>query len=183
MTKNRARNLVRSLTLTRLLAGMLLPVCALNEWWGLATVIFIAAVASDMIDGELARSWAVSSNAGARLDTHADFALTCGAMVAVTISGEWYWWVAWVVLAAAVALPWIESTQENAALLLIVLSVPVVNFTLITLIVAEFLGLAAGVDASITISLTLFIWVIVGVMKGERVLQYLRDAFARAYPR
>ena len=66
------------------------------RWW--AAVLFIVAIATDGIDGYLARTHDLVSDAGKLLDPIADKALTGCAFVGLSILAELPWWVTVVVL-------------------------------------------------------------------------------------
>ena len=66
------------------------------RWW--AAVLFIVAIATDGLDGHLARSRNLVTNLGIILDPIADKVLIGGALVALSILGELWWWVTIVIL-------------------------------------------------------------------------------------
>jgi len=66
------------------------------RWW--AAVLFAAAIATDGIDGALARRNGIVTDLGKILDPIADKALTGCAFVGLSILGELPWWVTIVVL-------------------------------------------------------------------------------------
>ncbi|QIG41034.1 CDP-diacylglycerol--glycerol-3-phosphate 3-phosphatidyltransferase [Microbacterium sp. 4R-513] len=66
------------------------------RWW--AAVLFIVAIATDGIDGYLARRHDIVTNLGKLLDPIADKVLTGFAFVGLSILGELPWWVTIVVL-------------------------------------------------------------------------------------
>jgi len=59
----------------------------------IAAVLFIVAIASDGIDGHIARSRNLVSDVGIILDPIADKLITSGALVCLSILGELWWWV------------------------------------------------------------------------------------------
>jgi phosphatidylglycerophosphate synthase len=180
VTEAQARVLVRSLTVSRLLCGtFVLPISAVYEWWAFAATLFIAAAATDLVDGAIARHWGVASKAGARLDTHADIALTFGAMLAVSVGGVWYWWVTWVLVGLALFARWVEPRLRGDTLLLLIFAQPFVNILLISLLAAKLIELARGPSSVVTLTLAVFIWCVIGIMKRERVSAFLKDAFRR----
>ncbi|MET0480164.1 MAG: CDP-diacylglycerol--glycerol-3-phosphate 3-phosphatidyltransferase [Mycetocola sp.] len=63
-----------------------------------AAVLFIVAIATDGIDGAIARKHGLVTDLGKLLDPIADKILTGGALVALSILGELPWWVTVVVL-------------------------------------------------------------------------------------
>jgi len=67
-------------------------------WRLVAWVIFVAAMITDKIDGDLARSRNLVTNFGKIADPIADKALTGMAFVGLSIIGELWWWVTVVVL-------------------------------------------------------------------------------------
>ena len=63
-----------------------------------AAVLFILAIATDGIDGAIARKHNLVTDLGKLLDPIADKVLTGGALVALSILGELWWWVTIVIL-------------------------------------------------------------------------------------
>lgn len=61
------------------------------RWW--AAVLFIVAIATDGIDGYLARRYEIVTDLGKLLDPIADKVLTGFAFVGLSILGELPWWV------------------------------------------------------------------------------------------
>ncbi|RXZ40132.1 CDP-diacylglycerol--glycerol-3-phosphate 3-phosphatidyltransferase [Agromyces binzhouensis] len=61
------------------------------RWW--AAVIFIVAISTDWVDGQIARSRGLVTDLGKLLDPIADKLLTSGALVCLSILGELWWWV------------------------------------------------------------------------------------------
>lgn len=72
------------------------------RWW--AALLFVVAIASDGIDGHIARSRNLVTDLGKILDPIADKVLTGGALVALSILGELPWWVTIVVLVREVGI-------------------------------------------------------------------------------
>ena len=64
----------------------------------LAAALFIVAIATDSVDGLLARRQNLVTNVGKLLDPIADKVLTGGALVALSLLGELWWWVTIVIL-------------------------------------------------------------------------------------
>ncbi|WP_308799897.1 CDP-diacylglycerol--glycerol-3-phosphate 3-phosphatidyltransferase [Agromyces silvae] len=92
-------NLPNAITIVRIL---LAPVCfwliladqgddVVLRW--LATGLFVLAIATDGIDGHIARSRGLITDLGKLLDPIADKLLTSGALVCLSILGELPWWV------------------------------------------------------------------------------------------
>lgn len=67
-----------------------------SRWW--AAGVFIAAIATDRIDGDIARSRNLVTDFGKIMDPIADKALTGMAFIGLSIIGELWWWVTIVVL-------------------------------------------------------------------------------------
>lgn len=63
-----------------------------------AAGLFILAIATDSLDGQLARRRNLVTDAGIILDPIADKVLIGGALVALSILGELWWWVTIVIL-------------------------------------------------------------------------------------
>lgn len=66
------------------------------RWW--AALLFVVAIASDGIDGHIARSRGLVTDLGKILDPIADKVLTGGALIALSILDELPWWVTILVL-------------------------------------------------------------------------------------
>jgi CDP-diacylglycerol--glycerol-3-phosphate 3-phosphatidyltransferase len=67
-------------------------------WRCIATVVFAAAMVTDKIDGDIARSRGLVTNFGKIADPIADKAMTGMAFVGLSIVGDIWWWVTIVVL-------------------------------------------------------------------------------------
>lgn len=63
-----------------------------------AAGLFILAIATDSLDGHLARRQNLITNTGILLDPIADKVLIGGALVALSILGELWWWVTIIIL-------------------------------------------------------------------------------------
>jgi len=72
------------------------------RWW--AAVLFIVAIATDGIDGYLARRHDIVTDLGKLLDPIADKALTGVAFVGLSILGELDWWITALVLVREVGI-------------------------------------------------------------------------------
>ncbi len=97
-------NLPNAITVVRILLApvfiwMLLADAGADGWlrWA-AGVLFILAIATDGIDGAIARKHGLVTDLGKLLDPIADKILTGGALVALSILAELPWWVTVVVL-------------------------------------------------------------------------------------
>ena len=66
------------------------------RWW--AAILFIVAIATDGIDGYLARKYEIITDLGKLLDPIADKVLTGFAFIGLSILGELDWWITIVVL-------------------------------------------------------------------------------------
>ena len=69
-----------------------------NTWRWVAFGLFVAAMITDKIDGDLARKHNLITNFGKIADPIADKALTGMAFIGLSIIGELWWWVTAVVL-------------------------------------------------------------------------------------
>jgi CDP-diacylglycerol---glycerol-3-phosphate 3-phosphatidyltransferase len=85
--------------LAPLFIWMLLADDGADTWlrWA-AGVLFILAIATDGVDGAIARSRGLVTELGKLLDPIADKILTGGALVSLSILGELPWWVTIVIL-------------------------------------------------------------------------------------
>ncbi|ALJ21045.1 CDP-diacylglycerol--glycerol-3-phosphate 3-phosphatidyltransferase [Microbacterium sp. No. 7] len=104
------RQLPNAITIVRILCApvflwMLLADAGADgalRWW--AAVLFIVAIATDGIDGHLARRHDIVTDLGKLLDPIADKALTGCAFVGLSILGELPWWITIVVLVREVGI-------------------------------------------------------------------------------
>ena len=67
-------------------------------WRVLATLVFVVAMVTDKVDGDIARSRGLVTNFGKIADPIADKAMTGMALVGLSIVGDVWWWVTVVVL-------------------------------------------------------------------------------------
>jgi CDP-diacylglycerol--glycerol-3-phosphate 3-phosphatidyltransferase len=67
-------------------------------WRWIATALFVLAIATDGVDGHLARGRNLITNVGIILDPIADKLLIGGALVSLSILGDVWWWVTIVIL-------------------------------------------------------------------------------------
>jgi CDP-diacylglycerol--glycerol-3-phosphate 3-phosphatidyltransferase len=67
-------------------------------WRWVATALFVLAIATDGVDGHLARGRNLITNVGIILDPIADKLLVGGALVSLSILGDLWWWVTIVIL-------------------------------------------------------------------------------------
>lgn len=66
------------------------------RWW--AALLFVLAIATDGVDGAIARRRGLVTELGKLLDPIADKVLTGGALVGLSILGELWWWVTVLIL-------------------------------------------------------------------------------------
>nr|WP_228386988.1 CDP-diacylglycerol--glycerol-3-phosphate 3-phosphatidyltransferase [Ornithinicoccus halotolerans] len=67
-----------------------------RRWW--AAAVFVIAIATDWVDGDLARRRHLVTNLGKIGDPIADKALVGAAFIGLSVLGELWWWVTIVVL-------------------------------------------------------------------------------------
>jgi CDP-diacylglycerol--glycerol-3-phosphate 3-phosphatidyltransferase len=103
-------NLPNAITVVRILLAplfvwMLLADAGQDGWlrWA-AAALFILAIATDGVDGALARRNGLVTDLGKLLDPIADKVLTGGALIALSILGELPWWVTIVILVREVGI-------------------------------------------------------------------------------
>lgn len=140
--------------------------------WG-AAAFFVVAIASDALDGYLARSRGLITDLGKLLDPIADKALTGAAFVGLAILGELPWWIVILVLlrevgitihrlmiasAVVVAADWMGKLKTVAQAVAITLALtPLAQLSgtvgtiftwlnIVTMTIAVLLTLASGVD-------------------------------------
>ncbi|GAA1843218.1 CDP-diacylglycerol--glycerol-3-phosphate 3-phosphatidyltransferase [Microbacterium koreense] len=138
------------------------------RWW--AAVLFIVAIATDGIDGYLARKYEIVTDLGKLLDPIADKALTGCAFVGLSILGELPWWITIVVLVREIgitvyrfavvsdhvlAAAWmgkLKTVAQAVALSLALLPLAavvgewIVWINIVTMTIAVVLTIASGID-------------------------------------
>lgn len=82
------------------------------RWWG--AWLFIVGMATDGIDGWLARRWNAVSDFGKLMDPIADKVLTGGALIALSILTELPWWVTVVILVREIGITVWRMVELNA---------------------------------------------------------------------
>ena len=98
------RQLPNAITIVRILCAPVFLWMLLSDggvdgalrWW--AAALFIVAIATDGVDGYLARRYEIVTDLGKLLDPVADKVLTGLAFVGLSILGELPWWITIVVL-------------------------------------------------------------------------------------
>lgn len=103
-------NLPNAITMLRIVLApiffwMLLVDAGADGWlrWA-AAALFIVAIATDGIDGHIARSRGLVTDLGKILDPIADKLLTSGALVCLSILGELPWWVTAIIVVREVGI-------------------------------------------------------------------------------
>ncbi|WP_453984368.1 CDP-diacylglycerol--glycerol-3-phosphate 3-phosphatidyltransferase [Brevibacterium casei] len=97
-------NVPNALTVVRILLVPVFLVLLLNDggqnmttrWWALA--VFLLAMLTDKIDGDLARKYNLVTNFGKIADPIADKSLMAAALIGLAIVGELPWWVPVIIL-------------------------------------------------------------------------------------
>ena len=98
-------NIANIITVVRILLAPLFVWLVLLDggehgiWRFIAAALFIAAIATDGLDGALARKRNLVTNSGIILDPIADKILIGGALIALALVAELPWWVVIVILA------------------------------------------------------------------------------------
>ncbi len=97
-------NIPNALTVLRVLLvplfGWMLLSHPQQTWWRVGTtVLFVAAILTDTLDGHLARKNNIVTRFGKLADPIADKALTGMAFIGLSIIGELWWWVTILILA------------------------------------------------------------------------------------
>ena len=91
-------NVANQLTFSRFgMAALLFVLIALGQWLA-CLLVFLAAAATDWLDGYVARRWKLGTALGRSLDPLADKVLTCGAFIFLLPEGEkGRWLLPWMV--------------------------------------------------------------------------------------
>ncbi|WP_217134441.1 CDP-diacylglycerol--glycerol-3-phosphate 3-phosphatidyltransferase [Leucobacter chinensis] len=140
-----------------------------------AAVFFIVAIASDALDGYLARSRGLVTDLGKLLDPIADKVLTGAAFIGLSMLGELFWWVTIIVLIrevgitihrllishdVVVAAAWmgkLKTVAQAVAIALALFPLPqligdwFVWVNIVTMTVAVVLTIASGLDYVLTL--------------------------------
>ncbi|MFN3288120.1 MAG: CDP-alcohol phosphatidyltransferase family protein, partial [Sphingomonadaceae bacterium] len=75
------------LTMARAVAGLPVAMLALVDWWWAAFALFVAAAATDWLDGRIARARGQVSEFGRFLDPIADKLMVAAALVVLVAQG------------------------------------------------------------------------------------------------
>ena len=154
------------------------------RWW--AAALFIVAIATDGIDGHIARSRGLVTDLGKILDPIADKLLTSGALVCLSILGELPWWVTAIIVVREVGITvWrlVELRRGNVVpassggkLKTLVQSVAI-SFALVPLwtIVGDWIFWVNGVLMTAAVVLTLWSGLLYG-RDAVRLARARRDA-------
>ena len=142
------------------------------RWW--AAVLFIVAIATDGIDGWIARRYEIVTDLGKLLDPIADKVLTGFAFIGLSILAELPWWITIVVLIRevgitvhrlvvasdhVVAAAWmgkLKTVAQSVALSLALLPLAsvvgdwIVWVNVVTMWIAVILTIASGIDYVVT---------------------------------
>ena len=142
------------------------------RWW--AAVLFIVAIATDGIDGYIARRYKIVTDLGKLLDPIADKVLTGFAVIGLSILAELPWWITIVVLireigitihrlvvasdhvVAAVWMGKLKTVAQAVALSLALLPLAsvvgdwIVWANIVTMWIAVILTIASGIDYVVT---------------------------------
>jgi CDP-diacylglycerol--glycerol-3-phosphate 3-phosphatidyltransferase len=103
-------NIANIITVVRILLAPLFVWLVLLDggehgiWRFIAAALFIAAIATDGLDGALARKRNLVTNSGIILDPIADKILIGGALIALALVAELPWWVVIVILAREIGI-------------------------------------------------------------------------------
>jgi len=103
-------NIANIITVVRILLAPLFVWLVLLDggdhglWRFIAAALFIAAIATDGLDGALARKRNLVTNSGIILDPIADKILIGGALVALALVAELPWWIVVVILAREIGI-------------------------------------------------------------------------------
>ncbi|BDZ47592.1 CDP-diacylglycerol--glycerol-3-phosphate 3-phosphatidyltransferase [Naasia aerilata] len=109
-TKVSDGNLANLITVVRiLLAPLFFWLLVADDGQGgalrwIATALFVLAIATDGVDGHLARRRNLVTNVGILLDPIADKVLIGGALIALSVLGELPWWVTVLILVREVGI-------------------------------------------------------------------------------
>ena len=142
------------------------------RWW--ATAFFVVAIATDALDGWIARRYNLVTNLGKLLDPIADKVLTGTALIGLSIIDELPWWVTIIVLvreigvtvhrlfearSVVLAAAWMGKVKTVAQAVAITLALTphvslvgegMVWVNTVTMTVAVILTIASGIDYVVT---------------------------------
>lgn len=80
-----------------------------QSWRLAATIIFVAAILTDLADGYIARKYNLVTDFGKLWDPIADKALTGTAFIALGILGELQWWIIVIILVREWGITWLRG--------------------------------------------------------------------------
>jgi CDP-diacylglycerol---glycerol-3-phosphate 3-phosphatidyltransferase len=119
MDRQRAPQLLNGISLARVVLAV--PVIALvllgptvRYCFVAAAVLFLAAAATDFLDGYLARRWHCTSEFGVFLDTTADKLLICGALIALVAVGRASPWAALIIVWREITILGVKSAAATS---------------------------------------------------------------------
>jgi CDP-diacylglycerol--glycerol-3-phosphate 3-phosphatidyltransferase len=119
MDRQRAPQLLNGISLARVVLAV--PVVALvllgptvRYCFVAAAVLFLAAAATDFLDGYLARRWHCTSDFGVFLDTTADKLLICGALIALVAVGRASPWAALIIVWREITILGVKSAAATS---------------------------------------------------------------------
>ena len=81
LRKSAVFNLPNRITLSRLLLAIVFFVLLSHGYFNVALAIFLVAVVTDWLDGDLARKWDLSTDLGRIVDPFVDKVIICGAFI------------------------------------------------------------------------------------------------------
>lgn len=111
------RSVPNALTLSRFPASVAIPVLAKSGRWTAATVVLIYVMASDVLDGWMARRFSIESEFGQKVDPLADFSGGLGSLAGLLLTKEWPLKVVPVAAVVSGGLQYISDNQDQSPLL------------------------------------------------------------------
>ncbi len=167
--------LPNAITATRLLLSVPIFAAVLHERWLLAFLLFLAALATDFLDGLAAKKLQAHSSFGEELDPLADSALVVAGMVGLSVTGHLSWWftVGVLLFGLTVGNKWLYAAKtKRGAAIQKVASVSCLFVAWIS-IVWIFASLAYGWQWWY-VPLTLVMLVVLGSLKRHRLRSWLQ---------
>lgn len=111
-------NLPNQLTILRIIAIPFFIVLLMMEHRYIATIIFVAAALTDMLDGQIARRYNLVTNFGKLMDPLADKLLVMSALICLVELGDIAGWMVIVILAREFAITGLRTVAASEGIVM-----------------------------------------------------------------
>jgi phosphatidylglycerophosphate synthase len=103
-TQSYIKWLPNTITLSRLILGILAFIAALQQYWVSALWLILAAITTDFFDGLVARKFNVASKFGEEFDAITDSLIVTLGVLGLGITGQISWWLLAAIFAASLVI-------------------------------------------------------------------------------